>query len=223
MKVVGQRRDGAHHRRDRHRQGARRPGHPSHQRPRAAAVRGDQLRGRHRDAARKRVLRPREAAPSPAPRAEEGKLEEADGGTCSSTRSASSRSALQAKLLRVLQEREFERVGGTRSIKVDVRVVAATNRDLEQEIRRGAFREDLFYRLNVVAVAMPALRDRREDIPPWQRISFASMPGVARGGLSGCPSGVCLPDRVRLAGQRARARERGRAGDRPGHHGTNPA
>jgi transcriptional regulator with PAS, ATPase and Fis domain len=71
---------------------------------------------------------------------------------------------LQAKLLRVLQEREFERVGSTRPIRVNIRVLTATNRDLEQEVRRGAFRQDLFYRLNVVSVALPELRDRREDM-----------------------------------------------------------
>jgi len=94
-----------------------------------------------------------------------GKLEVADGGTLFLDEVGEMSPAMQAKLLRVLQEREFERVGGTRSIKVDVRVVAATNKDLQQAITDGSFRADLFYRLNVVAFDMPPLRERREDIP----------------------------------------------------------
>ena len=94
-----------------------------------------------------------------------GKLEEADGGTVFFDEIGELAPPLQAKLLRVLQEREFERVGGTRPLKINVRVVAATNRNLEQEIRRGTFRQDLFYRLNVVSLTMPDLRERREDIP----------------------------------------------------------
>jgi Nif-specific regulatory protein len=94
-----------------------------------------------------------------------GKLEQAEGGTVFLDEIGELALPLQAKLLRVLQEREFERVGGTRPLKIDVRIIAATNRNLEHEIKRGAFRQDLFYRLNVVAVTMPELRDRREDIP----------------------------------------------------------
>ena len=93
-----------------------------------------------------------------------GKLEEADG-TVFLDEIGELALPLQAKLLRVLQERELERVGGTRPIKIDVRIVAATNRHLEEEIRRGRFRQDLFYRLNVVAATMPELRERREDVP----------------------------------------------------------
>ena len=72
---------------------------------------------------------------------------------------------IQTKLLRFLEEREFERVGGTRSISVDIRIIAATNRNLVTLVKGGAFREDLFHRLNVVSVELPPLRDRREDIP----------------------------------------------------------
>jgi Nif-specific regulatory protein len=94
-----------------------------------------------------------------------GKLEVTDGGTLFLDEVGELAPALQAKLLRVLQEQEFERVGGTRPIKVDVRLIAATNKDLEEAIRDRSFRQDLYYRLNVVSLRMPALRERREDIP----------------------------------------------------------
>lgn len=94
-----------------------------------------------------------------------GKLEIADGGTVFLDEVGELSPAIQAKLLRALQTREFERVGGIRPVKVDVRVIAATNRDLSAAIKAGSFREDLYYRLNVVSVFMPPLRDRPEDIP----------------------------------------------------------
>ncbi len=94
-----------------------------------------------------------------------GKLEIAAGGTLFLDEVGELPPELQAKLLRVLQEREFERVGGTRPVSAEVRVIAATNRDLEAAMKEGSFREDLFYRLNVIAISMPPLRDRRSDIP----------------------------------------------------------
>jgi Nif-specific regulatory protein len=94
-----------------------------------------------------------------------GRFELADGGTLFLDEIGDVSPTFQAKLLRVLQEREFERVGGTRTIKVDVRVVCATNRNLEEAVAKGAFRADLYYRINVVPVFIPALRERPEDIP----------------------------------------------------------
>jgi transcriptional regulator with GAF, ATPase, and Fis domain len=94
-----------------------------------------------------------------------GKLEIADGGTLFLDEVAETSPQVQAKLLRVLQEREFERLGGTRPIKVNVRLVAATNKDLDEAIRNQDFRQDLYYRLNVISRTMPPLRKRREDIP----------------------------------------------------------
>ena len=94
-----------------------------------------------------------------------GKLEEADGGTIFLDEIGELAPELQAKLLRVLQQREFDRVGGTRTIKTDIRVIAATNRDLPEAVKQGAFLQDLYYRLNVAAITLPPLRDRREDIP----------------------------------------------------------
>ena len=94
-----------------------------------------------------------------------GRFELANGGTLFLDEIGDISPAFQAKLLRVLQEREFERVGGTRSIKVDVRLITATNRDLEQAVAKGDFRADLYYRINVVSIFIPPLRERREDIP----------------------------------------------------------
>jgi Nif-specific regulatory protein len=94
-----------------------------------------------------------------------GRLEIADSGTVFLDEIGELSTALQVKLLRVLQEREFERVGGTRTIKVDIRLITATNKDLEKAVDEGTFRQDLYFRLDVVGLEMPPLRDRQEDIP----------------------------------------------------------
>jgi NtrC-family two-component system response regulator AlgB len=98
-----------------------------------------------------------------------GKFELAHGGTLFLDEIGELPANLQAKLLRFLQERQFERIGETRTRRADVRVVSATNRDLDADIRNGKFREDLLYRMNVVEVKVPALRERREDILPLAR------------------------------------------------------
>jgi transcriptional regulator with GAF, ATPase, and Fis domain len=93
-----------------------------------------------------------------------GRFELAHGGTLLLDEISEIPAPLQAKLLRVIQEREFERVGGTRTLRVDVRILATTNRDLEAHIKRGAFREDLYYRINVVPIHLPPLRQHPEDV-----------------------------------------------------------
>jgi DNA-binding NtrC family response regulator len=100
-----------------------------------------------------------------AAQARKGRFELADGGTLFLDEIGELTPAVQVKLLRVLQERSFERVGGTRTLEVNIRLMAASNRDLEQAVEQGTFRQDLFFRLNVVPLHLPSLRDRREDIP----------------------------------------------------------
>src|SRR5947199_80232 len=95
-----------------------------------------------------------------------GRFEQADGGTLFLDEIGDMSPSTQAKILRVLQEHEFERLGGTRTLRVDVRLIAATNRDLPGMVQAGQFREDLYYRLNVVSIEMPPLRERKDDIVP---------------------------------------------------------
>src|SRR5512146_2199596 len=95
-----------------------------------------------------------------------GRFEQADGGSLFLDEIGDMSASTQAKILRVLQEHEFERLGGTRTLRVDVRIIAATNRDLPAMVEAGQFREDLYYRLNVVSIEMPPLRERKDDIVP---------------------------------------------------------
>ena len=100
-----------------------------------------------------------------ADRRREGLFAQANKGTIFLDEIGEISPAMQVKLLRVIQEREFQRVGGDQKIRVDVRIVAATNRDLQEEVKAGRFRQDLFFRLNVVTLTIPPLRDRMEDVP----------------------------------------------------------
>jgi len=117
-----------------------------------------------------------------------GRFEEAHSGSIFLDEIGDLSPALQMKLLRVLQEKEIERLGSNQTIKADVRVIAATNRDLEEALQKKVFREDLYYRLNVVAIFLPPLRERREDIPPlidhflkkYSRRDGRAMPGVSK-------------------------------------------
>ncbi|MGH9720637.1 MAG: sigma 54-interacting transcriptional regulator [Bryobacteraceae bacterium] len=116
-----------------------------------------------------------------------GKLEVAEGGTLFLDEIGEMALSLQSKLLRVLQEREFERVGGTRTLRADLRLIAATNRDLQDAAKTGAFRQDLYYRLNVISVTMPPLRERRGDIPAIANFfasRFAAREGRPIAGIS---------------------------------------
>ncbi|MFN2448127.1 MAG: sigma-54-dependent transcriptional regulator [Vicinamibacterales bacterium] len=125
----------------------------------------------------------------------QGRIEQADRGTLFLDEVGTMSMALQMRLLRVLQEREFERIGDTRTIKVDTRVVAATNSDLPKMVKEGTFREDLYYRLNVIAVHLPPLRERREDVALLVRRFVEKF--VAGGTRAGAPPVVVSQDAMR--------------------------
>ena len=210
------RRHRARARRDRHRQGVRRRAPPRAVDARDEAARPVQLRRPARRARRGRAVRPRRAARSPArPRTRPGFFAQADGGTLILDEVGELPLAIQAKLLRALQEGEIQPVGSGRIEKVDVRVVASTNRDLAAEVKAGTFREDLYYRLAVVELVVPPLRDRKDDIPALAD-EFARRYGE-RFGLGNVVARARARRRARphrLARQRPPAREHDRAARR---------
>jgi two-component system response regulator FlrC len=117
-----------------------------------------------------------------------GKFEQAQGGTLLLDEISEMDLGLQAKILRVLQEREVERLGSTRTISLDVRLIATSNRDLPEEVRAGRFRADLFYRLNVMSLRLPALRERRGDILPLARRAIQACPRGNQAALALTPA-----------------------------------
>ena len=139
-------------------------GDPRFQRQGRSPLHRHQLRQHPVGPAGKRAVRARARAFTGANVSRKGLFEEASGGTLFLDEVATISLEIQAKLLRAIQEREFRRLGSSENIRVDVRIVAATNTDLEAGIREGTFREDLYYRLNVIAIKIPPLRERSEDV-----------------------------------------------------------
>ncbi len=158
----------------------------------------------------------------------EGRFKQADGGTLFLDEVSEIPLGTQVKLLRALQEKSFERVGGNETLKVDVRIIAATNRDLGAAIKSGTFREDLFYRLNVVPIEIPPLRERRRRHPAPRELLLAALRGRERARHRVHLRRSARPLReLRVARERARARERHRARRgalrRPHHREAPPA
>jgi len=119
-----------------------------------------------------------------------GKFEQANTGTMFLDEIGSMTMALQGKLLRVLQEKEIERVGGAKPMKIDVRIISATNTDLEKAVKKGLFRDDLFYRLNVIPIHLPSLKDRAEDVPMLAAHFIGKYNEKLKKGIKGLASGV---------------------------------
>ena len=157
-----------------------------------------------------------------------GRFEQADGGSLFLDEVGDMSPNTQAKILRVLQEHEFERLGGTRTIRVDVRLITATNRNLAQMVANGQFREDLYYRLNVVSIEMPPLRERKEDIPALAQFFIKKYAAELKKKVEGADARraeAAAP--LQLPRQHPRAREhhraRGAARRQPLHRGRRPA
>jgi two-component system nitrogen regulation response regulator GlnG len=157
--------------------------------------------------ARIRTVRPRARAFTGAQTMRRGRFEQAEGGTLFLDEIGDMPAELQTRLLRVLSDNNFYRVGGHQPIKANVRVIAATHQNMEERVRQGLFREDLFHRLNVIRLRLPPLRERREDIPPWPSTSSPCRPRSWASRPSACrrrPSSTC---RAWISRQRAAARE----------------
>ncbi len=196
----------AHHRRAGDGQGAGRPPPPRPAHPGRRTARGGQLRRDPVRADRVRAVRAREGRRSPgATKQRIGKFEQADGGTLFLDEIGDMSLDAQAKVLRALQESRITRVGGDRSITVDVRVVAATNRDLLQQVDERRFREDLYHRLSVILIHVPPLRERRSDIPDIAQFILGQV--MRRNGMADKTFESAALDRLRQQDWRGNVRE----------------